>query len=68
MICPFLAYLDMQAMAELSLGVTPCARGAAGRGGAQPAHLQRPPRPCRRHTHRELVRAGLGPLPAGCGI
>ena len=48
------------------LGVTPGARRAASRGGAQPARLQRPPRPLRRHPHRKLVPARLGPLPAGC--
>lgn len=48
------------------LGVTPVARRAASRGGAQPAHLPRPPRPCRRHPHRKLVPARLGPLAAGC--
>ncbi len=49
------------------LGVTPGVRRAASRGGAQPAHLQRPPRPCRRHPRRKLVPARLGPLSAGCG-
>ena len=48
------------------LGVIPCARRAASRGGAQPAHLQRPPRPYRRRPNRPLVAARLGPLPAGC--
>ena len=48
------------------LGVSPGARRAASRGGAQPAHLPRPPRPCRRHPHRKLVPARLGPLPSGC--
>ncbi len=48
------------------LGVTPGARRAASRGGAPPAHLQRPPRPCRRHPHRKLVPARLGPLSAEC--
>lgn len=47
------------------LGVTPGARRAASRGGAQPAHLQRPPQPCGRRPHRPLVPARLGPLPAG---
>ena len=49
------------------LGVTPGARRAAGRGGAQPAHHQRPPRPYRRHPRHKPVRARLGPLPGGCG-
>ncbi len=48
------------------LGVTPGARRAAGRGGAQPAHLQRQARPYCRHPHHKLVPARLGPLPAGC--
>jgi hypothetical protein len=48
------------------LGVIPSACPAAGRGGAQPAHHQRPPRPYRRHPHHQLVPARLGPLPAGC--
>jgi hypothetical protein len=47
-------------------GVTPGARRAASRGGAQPAHLPRPPRTYRRHPHHKLVPARLGPLPAGC--
>ena len=50
-----------------SPGVTPGARGAAGRGGAQPAHLQRPPRPYRRHPRHKPVPAWPGPLPAGYG-
>ena len=49
------------------LGVTPGARRAASRGGAQPAHLQRPPRPYRRHPRHKLVPAWPGPLPAGYG-
>ena len=48
------------------LGVTPGARRAAGRGGAQPRHPQRPPRPYRRHPYHKLVPARLGPPPAGC--
>jgi hypothetical protein len=48
------------------LGVTPGARAAASRGGAQPAHLQRPPRPCRWHPHHKPVPARLGPLSARC--
>ena len=47
-------------------GVTPGTSRAAGWGGAQPAHHQRPPRPCRRHPHRTLMPARRGPLPAGC--
>jgi hypothetical protein len=49
------------------LGVTPGARRAAGRGGARPAHHQRPPRLSRRPPRHQLVPARLGPLPAGCG-
>jgi hypothetical protein len=49
------------------LGVIPRARRAASRGGARPAHLQRPPRPRERRTYHPLVPARLGPLPAGCG-
>jgi hypothetical protein len=48
-------------------GVIPGGCRAAGRGDAQPAARQRPPRPYRRHPHRKLVPARLGPLPAGCG-
>ena len=47
-------------------GVMPGACRAAGRGDAQPASRQRPPRPYRRHPHRKLVPARPGPLPAGC--
>ncbi len=47
------------------LGVTPGARRAASRGGARPAHLQRPPRPYRRHPRHKPVPAWPGPLPAG---
>ena len=47
------------------LSVTPAARPAASRGGAQPAHLQQPPRPDRRHPRHKLAPAPLGPLPAG---
>jgi hypothetical protein len=49
------------------LGVIPHARRAASRGGAQPAHLQRPPRPRGRRSDRPHVPARLGPLLAGCG-
>ena len=48
------------------LGVTSGARRAVGRAGAQPGHLQRLPRPCRRHPRDKLVPARRGPLPAGC--
>jgi hypothetical protein len=48
------------------LGVTPGARRAASRGGAQPAHLQRPPRPYRRRAHRTPMLARLVPLLARC--
>jgi hypothetical protein len=81
MIIPCLTYLDMQqAMAEIrsvtragpiwipnGLGVTPGARRAASRGGARPAHLQRPPRPHRRYLRHKLVPARPGPLSAGGG-
>jgi hypothetical protein len=49
-----------------SLGVTPGARRAASRSGAQPAHLQRPPRSYRRHAHRTPMLAWLVPLLARC--
>ena len=49
-------------------GVTPAARRAASRGGAQPAHPQRPPRPYRRHPRHKLVPGRLEPLPAGRSI
>jgi len=49
------------------LGVTPGARRAASRGGAQPARLQRPPRLYRRHPRHKPVPARPGPLPAGGG-
>ena len=48
-------------------GVTPGARPAASRGGSQPAHLQRPPRPYRRHPRHNLAPARFGPPPTGCG-
>jgi hypothetical protein len=48
------------------LVVTPGARRAASRSDAQPAHLQRPPRPYRRRPHHELVPGRLVPLIAGC--
>ena len=48
-------------------GDTPGARPAASRGGDQPAHLQRPPRPYRRRPRHKLASARFGPLPTGCG-
>jgi len=47
-------------------GVTPGAHPAASRGSSQPAHLQRPPRPYRRHPRHNLAPARFGPLPTGC--
>jgi len=48
-------------------GVTPVARPAVSRGGDQSAHLQRPPRPYRRHPRHKLAPARFVPLPTGCG-
>jgi hypothetical protein len=48
-------------------GITPGARPAASRGGHQPAHLQRLPRPYRRHPRHNLAPARFGAVPTGCG-
>jgi len=48
-------------------GVTPGARPAASRGGNQPAHLPRPPRPYRRPPRHNLAPARFGPPSTGCG-
>jgi hypothetical protein len=48
------------------LDVTPGALRAVSRGGAEPTHPERPPRPYRRHAHRTPMLARLVPLPTGC--